>query len=125
MKFNAPMMAGIGLIGGACLLGLSPTAFAAQTGMIQGQNTASATGTMNNGQMTPAPATQNAQPAFQSNFPVLQLQEALDAHGADLTVDGVFGPRTDSALKHYQRDHGLLASGELDHATRASLGLLG
>jgi peptidoglycan hydrolase-like protein with peptidoglycan-binding domain len=55
---------------------------------------------------------------------VLQLQEALDAHGANLREDGIFGPNTAAALKRYQRAHGIMASGELDRATRASLGLL-
>ena len=59
------------------------------------------------------------------DYPVIQLQEALDARGAHLAIDGIFGKRTDAALKTYQRDHGLVASGELDHATRASLSLLG
>ena len=31
--------------------------------------------------------------------------------GRPLTLDGVFGPETQSALRAYQRDHGLAADG--------------
>ena len=39
---------------------------------------------------------------------VRSLQYLLNAHGADLVVDGFFGPRTDAAVRLYQRTHGLV-----------------
>jgi hypothetical protein len=37
-------------------------------------------------------------------------------------VDGVMGPRTAAALRAYQRDHGLSATGRLDSKTASALG---
>jgi len=36
-------------------------------------------------------------------------------------IDGILGPRTQAALKAFQRDYGLRESGELDSATRSKL----
>jgi len=36
-------------------------------------------------------------------------------------VDGVMGPRTAAALRAYQRDHGLTATGQLDSQTASAL----
>ena len=121
MKFNAAVLAGVGLIGGACLLATVPAGAATTTeGMPPATKPMPATS-------KPMPATTMVRPirATGPEFPVLQLQEALNANGAGLRVDGVFGPKTDAALKAYQRDHNLTASGELDRPTRASLSLLG
>src|SRR5689334_13790592 len=37
---------------------------------------------------------------------VRSLQYLLNAHGAGLAVDGVFGARTNSAVRNYQAGHG-------------------
>lgn len=42
---------------------------------------------------------------------VSALQEALNAEGAGLTVDGIFGAKTGQALVAYQQAHGLPADG--------------
>lgn len=42
---------------------------------------------------------------------VIALQTLLNQHGAGLTVDGDFGPATEAALKHVQRQNGLSADG--------------
>ena len=103
MKPITALLAGIALTGGAALLSAAPAhAAPMQTG-------------------TPA----RFSTLFKPDVPVIELQEALDANGAKLDIDGMWGPRTKAALKHYQRDHGLVASGELTSPTRASLGLLG
>ncbi len=42
---------------------------------------------------------------------VRSLQYLLNAHGAGLAVDGIFGPRTNSAVQNYQASHGLAVDG--------------
>jgi peptidoglycan hydrolase-like protein with peptidoglycan-binding domain len=48
-----------------------------------------------------------------SNPPVTvrSLQYLLNAHGAGLVVDGIFGPRTGTAVREFQRAHGLVVDG--------------
>lgn len=52
---------------------------------------------------------------------VQDLQSALNDHGASLAVDGVFGPRTHSAVVSYQSANGLLVDGVVGPETRGSL----
>lgn len=52
---------------------------------------------------------------------VTDLQELLDAHGANLAVDGDFGPLTLSAVESYQSSHGLSVDGIVGPQTKASL----
>ncbi|MFC0676167.1 C40 family peptidase [Brachybacterium hainanense] len=52
---------------------------------------------------------------------VADLQTALNSEGANLAVDGKFGPRTDAAVRDYQADNGLRVDGRVGPATRASL----
>jgi peptidoglycan hydrolase-like protein with peptidoglycan-binding domain len=52
---------------------------------------------------------------------VRSLQYLLNAHGARLSVDGVFGPRTRSAVLAFQRAHHLTASGVAGAATWRAL----
>lgn len=52
---------------------------------------------------------------------VANAQQALNAAGAKLTVDGKWGPKTEAALKQFQQQHGLKVTGHLDHATRTQL----
>ena len=55
---------------------------------------------------------------------VRSLQKALQGKGVDPgPIDGVSGPKTESAIRTYQRDQKLPESGRLDPQTRERLGL--
>jgi peptidoglycan hydrolase-like protein with peptidoglycan-binding domain len=50
-----------------------------------------------------------------------RAQTALNANGAQLTVDGKMGPKTSAALTAFQQAHGLKATGRIDKETMAAL----
>src|SRR5712671_6512940 len=52
---------------------------------------------------------------------VRSLQYLLNARGAKLTVDGLFGPKTKAAVIAFQRRHGLVASGVVRAGTWRAL----
>lgn len=52
---------------------------------------------------------------------VQDLQSALNDHGANLAVDGVFGKRTHAAVKDYQSSQGLQVDGVVGQQTRGAL----
>ena len=55
---------------------------------------------------------------------VADLQMLLSAkYGADLDIDGVFGAKTEAAVKAFQKAHGLTADGVVGPKTRAALGV--
>jgi chitosanase len=54
---------------------------------------------------------------------VTALQQALVNAGIPATVDGIFGPSTDAAVKQFQTQRGLTADGIVGPATRSALGL--
>lgn len=54
---------------------------------------------------------------------IRHAQEALDHNGEKVKVDGMMGPHTRSALRHFQRTHGLKATGGLGPKTRQKLGI--
>lgn len=53
---------------------------------------------------------------------IRQIQQALNDKGMKLGVDGVWGRRSDMALRNFQRRQGMAATGQLDPQTRAALG---
>jgi peptidoglycan hydrolase-like protein with peptidoglycan-binding domain len=48
---------------------------------------------------------------------VRSLQYLLNAHGAGLAVDGLFGAKTDAAVRAFQRAHGLVVDGVVSQQT--------
>lgn len=52
-----------------------------------------------------------------SRADVMDLQRRLDRAGYDLSVDGMMGARTRAAIREYQMENNLNASGALDNAT--------
>jgi phage tail tape-measure protein len=59
-----------------------------------------------------------------SDETVRDTQLALNARGYDAgAVDGLWGPNTQSALRRFQVDRGLAATGRLDDETRTALGV--
>ena len=56
-----------------------------------------------------------------NGHPVQTLQYLLRARGHSVMVDGVFGPRTETAVKAFQTSHGLAANGVVGPDTWAAL----
>ena len=54
---------------------------------------------------------------------VRQAQEALKAKGQPVKVDGIIGPQTRAAIKSFQKEEGLQATGKLDALTLTGLGV--
>ena len=52
---------------------------------------------------------------------VKTLQQLLTAAGYTLAVDGIFGPRTEAAVKKFQKDNGLVVDGIVGPKTWSSL----
>ena len=53
---------------------------------------------------------------------VKDLQNALNKFGYGLVVDGDFGPKTDAAVRDFQKNHGLKVDGKVGPLTWAELG---
>ena len=53
--------------------------------------------------------------------PVKTLQYLLRAHGHNLTVDGIFGPATDAAVRGFQQQKGLAVDGIVGPGTWSAL----
>ncbi len=49
--------------------------------------------------------------------PIEALQHLLRHHGSGITADGIFGPKTDAAVKAFQQSHGLVADGKVGPKT--------
>jgi peptidoglycan hydrolase-like protein with peptidoglycan-binding domain len=55
---------------------------------------------------------------------IKQVQQKLKQQGHDVgAVDGMWGPKTQAALREFQQQQGMQASGELDQETLAALGV--
>jgi His-Xaa-Ser repeat protein HxsA len=70
------------------------------------------------------PGMTNGQAAKGGSEQVKKVQKALQEKGADPgPVDGIMGPKTESALKSFQKDQKLPETGRLDSETLAKLGV--
>ncbi|HET8702063.1 MAG TPA: peptidoglycan-binding domain-containing protein [Nitrococcus sp.] len=58
-----------------------------------------------------------------SKHEVMQIQTALNQAGEHVTVDGIMGPNTRSALRKYQESNGLPATGRPNEQTLQKLGV--
>ncbi len=56
-----------------------------------------------------------------NGHPITTMQYLLRARGHSIAVDGVFGPKTEAAVKSFQAGHGLAADGIVGAATWAAL----
>jgi len=111
MTSRTRTMAGVALVAAACL-----AAPALARAAVPGYG---------NSATTPAKTMATTMPYGPFHHKVAVMQEALNSTGAGLHVDGVWGPNTTAALKQFQRDNGLQATGRLNTATRAILDPIG
>jgi peptidoglycan hydrolase-like protein with peptidoglycan-binding domain len=115
MKHPANVMACLGFIGAAGLFPLASAIAAVPSNGTSGS-------TMNSSPSGIAPASGPAQARHATHSQrVALVQEALDSTGAKVRIDGAWGPATEAALKHYQRQNGLVVTGQLDKATQTKL----
>jgi peptidoglycan hydrolase-like protein with peptidoglycan-binding domain len=134
MNIRTGLIAGLGLIAAAGLAlpsqaanTTASSAPAATSGSAQpGMTSPSNTSPYANSQANNMPSGNSQANSMSSNSGMSQqdvkaLQEALRGQGESVKSDGVWGPGTQSALKHYQQQNGLPATGQLDPATRAKL----
>jgi murein L,D-transpeptidase YcbB/YkuD len=71
--------------------------------------------------LQPWPVLREGRNALWPPVTVRSLQYLLDARGARLAVDGLFGPKTKAAVVTFQRSHGLAADGVVGAATWRAL----
>jgi peptidoglycan hydrolase-like protein with peptidoglycan-binding domain len=70
--------------------------------------------------------TDDGQPRKASREQTMEMQRALTARNLyQGPADGVWGPKTESALRNFQTQSGLPATGQFDNATARALGLDG
>ena len=69
------------------------------------------------GTLSPWPVVQNGS----QGHPIRTLQLLLRAHGHNLTVDGMFGPATEAAVKAFQAGKGMTADGIMSAQTWSAL----
>jgi len=69
------------------------------------------------GTLTPWPVVQNGS----QGHPIRTLQFLLRARGHNLTVDGMFGPATEAAVKAFQTSKGMTADGIMSAQTWSRL----
>jgi peptidoglycan hydrolase-like protein with peptidoglycan-binding domain len=61
-------------------------------------------------------------PSTRTSTLVKQAQQKLKQHGFDVgEADGTWGPKTEQALKAFQQQHGIEATGNIDQKTMSAL----
>lgn len=105
----------------AVLLAATPLAALARTG-------AAAPSTMTKAAATaPAPGettqSQTQHKATMSRRQIEELQAALQSSGAQVTTDGIWGPKTAAALREFQKQKGLKITGRPDRDTAQKLSI--
>ena len=84
----------------------------------------SGTGQMGSGSASTDPGKSTVTTGQASSDQVRSVQQALQAKGMDPgPVDGIVGPRTQEALRAYQKDQNLPQTGNLDAQTLGKLGV--
>lgn len=86
----------------------------------QPQNGNGTTGAMSNGM-----SNGGAHRMAMSSSQVKQIQSALDQKGEHVTVDGKWGKQTAQAVRKFQKQNGLRATGHVDQKTMEKLGVSG
>jgi peptidoglycan hydrolase-like protein with peptidoglycan-binding domain len=75
-------------------------------------------------QISPSTAAGQTRTSEADRAGIEQVQQTLRQRGHDPgPVDGFMGPQTIAAVKAFQKQHGLTASGQLDTPTLAKLGM--
>lgn len=75
---------------------------------------------MNQGQMNQAQMNQSSMPASRSD--IQEAQQELKSQGLYMgAIDGVMGPKTQTAVMAFQREHSLPQSAQLDQQTMSAL----
>ena len=115
MKHPTNVPACLGFIGAAGQFPLAPATAAEPS-----NGTSGVTMTSSSSSIAPASGLAQARRTRYSQRVAL-VQEALDSTGANVRIDGAWGPTTEAALKHYQRQNGLPVTGRLDKATQTKL----
>ncbi len=108
----------------AALAGTS-TVVLAQGNMGNSSDGTNATNATTNMDTTSANKTNEnvASKAGMSPDKVKQIQSALDQKGQHVSVDGHWGKQTAAALRKFQKQNGLKATGNADQQTMQKLGL--
>lgn len=91
---------------------------AAQSGSQMPGSSDAASGSMTSGSMASG---SGMQPDQMSEDDVRKLQQALADQGQDVDVDGIWGPNTQTALREFQRQQGIDATGQPDQETLSAL----
>jgi peptidoglycan hydrolase-like protein with peptidoglycan-binding domain len=121
MKLRHIVVAALGLTSAGALAAANPSA--ADTSQQSGQS-------YNSSQQSQSPSASQELGQSSSSLPssqgdnsqVSQIQQALNDMGLNAgPVDGKLGPKTKSAIKQFQQQKGLQASGKLDSQTVAML----
>jgi peptidoglycan hydrolase-like protein with peptidoglycan-binding domain len=118
--------------GAICVLGVSPAVAGGDKSSTGTQMDKSSTGTQmdksgTSTQMNKSGTSEqgvSGQGMSASSSKVRRAQEALKSEGHDPgPIDGVMGPRTQQALRQYQREENLKETGRLDQDTMSKLGV--